>query len=137
MCSWECTGSRDPIRHHLHQAKPKPLKSPISRLCFCREKLNMKLKTNVFVGYVLLDMIRELIPQLTREMERIINDVKKHSQNCVNLQDNQVRQYISKAYLEASQRITEDIAIKYGVSVFEFQDGLLYYHDDAVFKVRL
>ncbi|KAH9105841.1 hypothetical protein AeMF1_018445 [Aphanomyces euteiches] len=111
---WECTGSREPISRQGIQ-RPKPETTPIPR-------------------HVLLNMSKELIPSLTKEMEIIVDKFKKDK---ADLHDQVIRQRLAKLYLEASQRVTEAIAVKYKVSVEDFQEALLFFHDDAAFQVTI
>ncbi|KAF0691769.1 Aste57867_17040 [Aphanomyces stellatus] len=111
---WECTGSRDPITR-LGVQRPKPATTPIPR-------------------HVLLTMSSELIPALTKEMERILATFQRDG---ANLQDNVIRQRVAKLYLEASQVATDAIATKFNVSVEDFQEALLYFHDDAAFQATI
>ncbi|CAK4086927.1 unnamed protein product [Aphanomyces euteiches] len=111
---WECTGSREPISRQGIQ-RPKPETTPIPR-------------------HVLLNMSKELIPSLTKEMEIIVDKFKMDK---ADLHDQVIRQRLAKLYLEASQRVTEAIAVKYKVSVEDFQEALLFFHDDAAFQVTI
>ncbi|DBA00213.1 TPA: hypothetical protein N0F65_007838 [Lagenidium giganteum] len=112
---WKCTGSREPLIPHGSK--------PIVKA----DKPGMPVE-------IVVSVMEELIPSLTREMEQIVAEVRSRDP-ALSLQDQQ--REISAHYLRRSGELTDAICQRFKVDVREFQRALVYFHDDAQFEAAL
>lgn len=78
---------------------------------------------------VVLKVMEELIPSLTVEMEAIAKKMLKGG-----APEAERRAQISQEYIRRSGELTAQICAKYKVDLREFQQALIFYHDDADFE---
>lgn len=78
---------------------------------------------------VVLKVMEELIPSLTVEMEAITKKLLKGGAS-----EAERRAQISQEYIRRSGELTAHICAKYKVDLREFQQALIFYHDDADFE---
>uniref|UniRef100_K3W8M8 Uncharacterized protein n=1 Tax=Globisporangium ultimum (strain ATCC 200006 / CBS 805.95 / DAOM BR144) TaxID=431595 RepID=K3W8M8_GLOUD len=110
---WKVTGSRQPLipTHQKRLVK--------------EEKPKIELP-------VVIQVMEELIPSLTHEMEAIAKSLEQRG-----ISETERRAQISKDYIRRSGELTEQICAKYQLDLREFQQALVFYHDDDDFEQAL
>ncbi|KAF1320921.1 hypothetical protein FI667_g12240, partial [Globisporangium splendens] len=107
---WKVTGSRQPLipTHQKRLVK--------------EEKPKVELP-------VVIQVMEELIPSLTLEMEVIAKSLEQRG-----ISETERRAQISKDYIRRSGELTEQICAKHKLDLREFQQALVFYHDDDDFE---
>ncbi|KAI9909482.1 hypothetical protein PsorP6_014875 [Peronosclerospora sorghi] len=111
---WKVTGSRDPL---IPGAKATWKVS--------EEKPEIDVMT-------VINIMEELVPLLTEEMEKIAADLRKEK-----LSDTEFRNQLSQQYIEASGRMTKAICNEFKLNQHAFQAALVYYHDHELVEKAL
>lgn len=78
---------------------------------------------------IVIEVVEELIPSLTLEMESIAKSLQHDG-----ISEAARRAQLSKDYIRRSGELTEQICGKYKVDLREFQQALVFYHDDEAFE---
>lgn len=81
---------------------------------------------------VVLKVMEELIPTLTRELEEIAKTLKTDGLSAV-----ERRAQFAQEYARRSGELTEQLCERAGVDLRAFQQALIFYHDDAEFEQAL
>lgn len=81
---------------------------------------------------VVLEVMEELIPTLTRELEAIAKALDAKDTPAA-----ERRALISKQYVQRSGELTAALCEKRNLDIRAFQQALIFYHDDAAFEQAL
>lgn len=82
--------------------------------------------------HTVVQVMEELIPSLTDEMEALVHQADAEKLPAVDR-----RQFISKEYIRKSGELTEQICKKHKLDIREFQAALMFYHDNELFEQAL
>jgi hypothetical protein len=86
---------------------------------------------------VVVRLMEELIPSLTKEMETIVHEIQRNNNNSKSTTKEAKHHEISKIYLKRSSELTQAMCQRFNVQVEEFQSALIYYHDEEIFEQTL
>lgn len=81
---------------------------------------------------VVLQVMEELIPAMTRELEAIAKSLEASDASAAERH----AQFASE-YVRRSGELTEQLCAQAGVNLRAFQQALIYYHDDDAFEQAL